>query len=129
MEIALVVLQYLLPVILGVLALLATVGVKKLLDKWGVERSERVDAMIDDYVKKGIGFAESWANHFMAENGAKASGTDKRAKAIGVVLGELKQSGITDVAEDLIVARIESMLVEKGDKPGIPSDPTPGESA
>ena len=129
MEIALVVLKYLLPVILGVLALLATVGVKKLLEKWGVERSAAVDAMIDDYVKKGVGFAESWANHFMTENGAKAASTDKRAKAIGVVLGELKQSGITDVAEDLIVARIESMLVDKGDKPGIPSDPTPGESA
>jgi hypothetical protein len=129
MEIALVVLKYLLPVILGVLALLATVGVKKLLEKWGVERSAKVDSMIDDYVKKGIGFAESWANHFMTENGAKAAGTDKKAKAIEVVLGELKQSGLTDVAETLIVARIESMLVDKGDNPGIPSDPTPGETA
>jgi len=128
MEIAIVVLQYLLPVILGVLALFATVGVKKLLEKWGVERSAKVDAMIDDYTKKGVNFAQSWANHYFAANAAKPASEDKKAKAIAVVLAELKQSGITDVAEDLIVARIESFLVEKGDNPGVPSDPTNGES-
>ena len=129
MDIALVVLNYLLPVIFGVLALLGVFLVKKLLDKLGVERSAKLDAMIDTYVRKGINYAEAMANTYMTQHNEKMGGASKRAKAVKVVMDELKQSGVAGVAEDLVVARIESMLVEDGANPGIPSDPQTGESA
>lgn len=129
MEILLLVLKYLLPVIAGILAILMIVGVRKLMEKWGIERSERIDAMIDTYVHKGVNFAEVMARKYMTKNLDKMGGTSKRAKAVTVVMDELKQSGITDVAEDLVVARIESWLEDKGANPGIPSPEAPGESS
>ena len=130
MEILLVVLNHLLPVIAGVLSILVMAGLKKLMDKWGIERSDRIDTMIDTYVGKGVDVAEVAARKYMEANGAALTSNTKRAKAINVVMQELKQSGITGVAEDLIVARIESWLEVKGHNPGVPSNPeVPGESA
>lgn len=130
MEILLVILNHLLPVIAGILAVLLAAGAKKLMDKWGVERSAKVDAMIDDYVNKGIDYAEVTARKYIAANGGAMSGGSKKAKAVTVVMEELKQAGITDVAEELVSARIESWLELKGLQPGIPSTPeSPGESA
>jgi hypothetical protein len=130
MEILLVVLNHLLPVICGILAILIAAGSKKLMDKWGVERSEKIDAMIDNYVGKGVDYAEVIARKYMSENGEAMSGGSKKSKAVNVVMEELKQSGITGVAEDLVVARIESWLEVEGHKPGIPSTPESlGESA
>lgn len=130
MDMLLVVLDYLLPVIAGIVAILLAAGSKKLLDKWGVERSEKVDAMIDDYVSKGVDYAEVVARKYLSENKAEMSGENKRAKAVKVVMDELQQSGITGVAEDLVVARIESWLEVNGHEPGIPSAPkSNGENA
>lgn len=123
MEVLLVILNHLLPVIAGVLALLLAAGAKKLMDKWGVERSAQVDAMIDDYVGKGVDYAEVLARKYLKDNGSAMASSSKKAKAVNVVMGELKQSGITNVAEDLVVARIESWLEVNGHEPGIPSDP------
>jgi hypothetical protein len=129
MEILLVILNHLLPVIAGVLAILLAAGAKKLMDKWGVERSAKIDAMIDDYVGKGVDYAEVIARKYIAENGSAMAGGDKKSKAVNVVMEELKQAGITNVAEELVVARIESWLEVKGHQPGIPSAPeSPGES-
>ncbi len=130
MEILLVILNHLLPIIGGILTILVVAGAKKLMDKWGVDRSEKIDTMIDTYVGKGIDYAEVIARKYMAENGNKMTSGSKKSKAINVVMEELKQSGITGVAEELVVARIESWLEVKGHKPGIPSVPqSPGESA
>jgi hypothetical protein len=130
MEILLVVLNHLWPVIGGILAILLAAGAKKLMDKWGIDRSEKIDNMIDVYVGKGVDYAEVVARKYASENGIKMAGGSKKAKAVNVVMEELKQSGITGVAEELVVARIESWLEVKGHKPGIPTDPeSPGESA
>ena len=130
MEILLVILNHLLPVIGGVLAILIVAGLKKLMDKWGIDRSAAIDTMIDTYVNKGIDVAEVAARKYMQENGAKLDSGDKKTKAINVVMEELKQSGITGVAEELVVGRIESWLEVKGHNPGIPTAPESiGESA
>ena len=95
------------------LATIATAAVvalaKKGIDKLGVTRSQEIDDMIDKYVGIGIGYAERWANSKLSGDGKPAS-EDKLALAVKTVAGELDQSGITGVAEDLIVARIESAL-------------------
>lgn len=130
MDVLLVMLDNLMPVIAGILAILLAAGAKKLMDKWGVERSAKVDAMIDDYVRKGVDYAEVIARKYMAENASSLSGSSKKAKAVKVVMDELKQAGITNVAEELVVARIESWLEVSGKEPGIPSSPkSPGENA
>lgn len=130
MEILLVVLKYLLPVIAGILAILLAAGSKKLMDKFGIERSEKIDAMLDTYVGKGVDYAEVMARKYLSENGDVMTGGSKKTKAVSVVMEELKQSGITGVAEALVVARIESWLEVEGHQPGIPSTPkSPGESS
>lgn len=130
MEILLVLGQYLLPVLAGILVLLGIAGIKKLLDKWGVQRSEAIDDMIDNYVRKGVNFAEVMARKYLAANNAKMSGESKQAKAVKVVMDELEQSGVKGVAEDLVIARIESWLEDSGKEPGIPSAPeSVGESS
>jgi len=130
MEILVLVGQWLLPVIAAALALLLAAGAKKLLKKWGVEASVNLDAMIDDYVRKGVNVAEVTARKYLSATQTKMSGDSKQAKAVKVVMDELHQSGISGVAESLVVARIESWLEDGGHEPGIPSAPkSTGESS
>jgi len=130
MEILIAIGSHLLPLISGILAILIIAGLKRLMDKWGIERSEKVDSMLDNYVNKGIDVAEVAARKYFQENGAKLDSGNKKAKAINVVLEELKQSGITNVAEQMITDRIEGWLEVKGHNPGVPSNPElNGESA
>ena len=121
MDILLVLLDYLLPVIGSVLAILLAALAKKLLDKWGIERTEKLDAMLDDYTGKGVSYAEASARKYLAATGSKMGGGDKKAKAIRVVMNELEQAGVTGIAEELISSRIESWLEVKGHNPGVPS--------
>jgi len=104
-------------VLAGILPLLATVLTvavaalaKKGVDKLGIKRSQDIDDMIDKYVGIGVGYAERYAKSKLAADGTKVGGNDKLALAVKSVMGELDQSGIKGVAENLIVARIESAL-------------------
>jgi hypothetical protein len=124
MDILLTLTPYLAPLLAGVLTILLTIGAKKLLDKVGVDRSQKIDDMIDRYITVGVDFANVWATKKAAEN-TPVTGESKKAKAIKVVMDELTQSGVTGVAEELLTARIESWLLTKGEKPGEPT----GESA
>lgn len=110
MEILALLGQYLLPVIAAVLTIVLTALAKKYITKLGIERSEKVDDMIDKYVGIGIGAADRAAKTYLAANNAKLPSSNKKATAIKVVLEELNQSGITDVGRELISARIESWL-------------------
>ena len=65
--------------------------------------------MLTQYVPIGIGYAERWAKSKLSGDGKPAS-EDKMAVAVRTIMGELKQSGITEVGEKLIIARIESAL-------------------
>ena len=123
MEIFLLVLNWLLPAIGGLLAILGVVAAKKLLDWLGVKRSEQVDAMIDKYVRVGVNAATVAATKYAQATNSKMAGGTKKAKAVKVVLDELNQSGITGVAEELISNRIESWLLLSGHEPGVPSSP------
>jgi len=121
MDMFLTVLSYLLPVIFSILTILATAATKHLLTKWGVDRSQKIDRMIDDYVEKGVQYAEVSARKYLNEKGSSMPSDDKRLKAVRVVMDELEQSGLTGVAEELITARIESYLEGNGHEPGVKS--------
>lgn len=128
MEILLIVGKWLLPVIVGLLAILGIAGVKKLLDWFGVKRSIGVDDMIDRYVRMGVNAAEVAGRKYLEAHGQKLSSGSKKVSAVKTVLAELEQSGIKDVAESLISDRIEHWLEVDGKNPGIPSDPKVGEN-
>lgn len=123
MEILFMVGQWVLPLLASLLAILGIAGVKKLLDKMGVERSEKVDNLIDRYVRMGISAAEVAGKKYLATQGVKLAGGSKKSRAVSTVLRELEQSGIKGVAEELISDRIEHWLGVDGLEPGVPSDP------
>jgi len=101
-------LSFLLPVLASVLAIVLTALAKRGLDKMGVERSEKIDDMIDRYVGIGIDYAERAAK--LKLDGRAYNGENKLTLATKTVLDELAQSGIRDVGESLIRARIEHAL-------------------
>lgn len=123
MEITWIVLSHLLPVVTSVLGVFGVFLAHKLLAKLGIQRTEAVDKFIDKQVGVGINVAEVAARKFLTEKGEKLASENKMAKAVDVVMAELKQAGLTNVAKDLVVARIESALEIGGHEPGVPSDP------
>ena len=111
------VLKFLLPVITTVLIVAISAYAKKGVDKMGLERSKEIDAMIDKYVEIGVNSAARVANKKIG--GRELDKKDKLALATSTVLGELEQSGLKGIGEELIKARIESFLEVKrpSDKP------------
>lgn len=105
-------LQFLLPVVASVLTVVLTLLARKWLAKLGVESDAQTDAMIDKWVKIGVDYAEQ-----AAKNKIKAGETvkpeDKMATALQAVLLELDRTGLKNIGEKLLVARIESALSDK----------------
>jgi 16S rRNA U1498 N3-methylase RsmE len=112
------VLTFLLPILGTVLTVILTALAKKWIDKLGIERSGKIDDMIDKYVEMGVEAAERIAINAAKASGAGGTGdgSDKKAHAVKTVLAELEQSGIKDVAEQLVVNRIEAYLEKKSPK-------------
>ena len=102
------VLQFLLPILGTLLTIVLSALAHKALQKAGLERSKHIDAMIDKYVGVGVNFAQRAADKKLG--GRTYKGEDKMRLAIVTVLGELEQSGLKKVGEDLIRARIEDYL-------------------
>lgn len=100
--------SFLLPVFGSLLTIFAVALAKKILDKIGLDRSEKVDGMIDKYVSLAVNSAERFAKKKL--DGRDMKGSDKLTMAVSTVLRELDQSGIKGVGEDLIKHRIESYL-------------------
>jgi len=123
MEILLSLAPHLLPLVAGCLSVVLIFATRRLLSYLGVKRSASVDAMIDKYVDVAVDYAEVAGTKYLQMNGHKLPASSKKAKALKVIMDELEQAGITDVARDLIIARLESNLLKKGAKPGVPSDP------
>lgn len=113
MEFLLPILDWVLPIAAAVLTLLLAALAKKHIGKLGIERSAKVDDMIDRYVAMGVDAAEGAAKTAIKAKTGKMRSEDKKATAVNVVLKELEQSGIKDVAEELISARIEALLEGK----------------
>ena len=125
MDIGMTLLGYLLPVIASIITLFLMAGARKLLEKMGIERTEKIDGLIDKYVEVGVTAAEIAARKHLAISGEKMDSEDKKLKAIDAVMAELKQSGLLDVSKEIIVNRIENWLELSGHKPGLDkSEPT-----
>lgn len=116
MEVLTTLLPYVLPLLATLLTILVSVGVKKLIDKFGLDRTERVDDLIDKYVGVGINYAEVMARSYLSNTGDKMPSLTKKQKATKVVMNELKKAGVLDVTQELVSARIESWLEDESDK-------------
>lgn len=81
---------------------------KKNVQRLGIERSKDVDDMIDKYVGIGVNYVKRVAEKKL--DGRELDKKDKLALATKTVLGELDQSGLKGIGEDLIKARIENWL-------------------
>jgi hypothetical protein len=125
MDIVWTVLNHLLPVLLAVGGIFGVFLAQKLLAKMGVQRNEAIDKFLDKSINTAINFAEVAARKHLVAQGEALSSENKMAKAVGVVMTELKQAGLTKVAQDLIVARIESALEVGGHGPGVAVDNDP----
>lgn len=119
MDILWTILEWVLPVLATILTVVLAVLAKRWIEKLGVERSAKVDDMIDRYVEMGVDAAERAAKTYLAANNASLPGSAKKAKAVKTVLNELEQSGIKGVAEELISDRIESWLEVKEESPKV----------
>ena len=116
MDVVLPILEWVLPVVSAVLAIVLVALAKKYIGKLGIERSERIDDMLDNYVGMGVRAAERAALAAIKAQQGNMTGESKKAHAVKVVLAELEQSGIKGVAEDLIAARIEAYLEDTDPK-------------
>lgn len=121
--IGLPILQFVLPILGTVLASLAIWALKKLLTKLGLEENQKIDQMIDHYVHVGVNHAEKAATKLI-ETKLSLSSSDKMSLALQTVLKELESSGVKNVGEELIRARIEAYLNLVPKVPA-PTPPTP----
>ena len=112
MSTGLEVFSFIVPLLATVITIAISALLKKGVDRLGVKRSQEVDDMIDKYVGIGVSYAKQAAEKKL--EGRELTSGDKLGLATKTVLGELKQSGVKGVAEDLIVARIEAMLNLEG---------------
>lgn len=110
MEIVLSILAWLSPILVSVLTLVLTALVKKWLDKLGVERTLKTDELVTNLVTMSIASVEKVALNKLKETQSTTAGTDKKAQAVNMVLGQLEAAGIKDVAKKVVEDRIEALL-------------------
>lgn len=93
--------------ILGpVLAVLASAVVWKLLGKLGIDKNAAMDALIRTYVKQGINYADGWAS----KQSSKPLGDQKMTVAVKHILDLVANSKLPQMAEEKLVALVESQL-------------------
>lgn len=106
-EVILLVIQILAPIA----GLLVTWVVWKLAQKFGIEESAALDALIKEKVGVAVEAAESWAKG----NADKVSSSDKLNKAIEMTKALLEGTGAKKLAEEKLKLLIEGVLAEKKD--------------
>ena len=124
MEMVVLILGWLSPVIVAVLTIVATALAKKALDKMGVERTAKTDELVTNLVGNAVAATNRIAQLKLAEQGVKLAGSDKKAEAVRIVLGQLESAGIRDVAQQVIEDRIEAILDLRDPKKVPPASPT-----
>ncbi len=104
----------LLEVIKGVIAVVAPILVillvalmRKALQKAGLETNAATNELVEKYTKTGVEYVERIATQAIDK---KLTGPEKSSLAVATIMGELKKSGITNVAEDFVKMKIESYL-------------------
>lgn len=104
------------PLLLSVVAIVATVILKKLANKYGllkdIEAKNAIESLIDNTVAQGTAFAEQWAKNELKARGqgAKIEGHEKYDRAFKYIAEELRRNGIVELTAHEISRRIEAIL-------------------
>ena len=108
-------LQQLLPTVVGILALplviLATLLVRKGLQRLGLSQTAEIENLVVAIVNQGVKYAEQEASRLAAEGDDADSGT-KMEIATTFILAQIELLGIEQMASDEIVRRIEAAVGE-----------------
>ena len=106
--------EQLLPVVatilMGLGTLLVTVLTKVAHRKFGVEIEEKHQAMLTEWVSKGVGYAEQWALQQVKTTGEIPSGREKLDKALSFVTNHARSVGLDQIARDKVVDLVEAQL-------------------
>lgn len=84
--------------------------VKLFEDKAKVQIPAQWQTAIDDWVSKGVAFAEQKAETAIKNGGDKLKGPEKLEMAVGFVLDMAQQHGLDALARDKIIKLVEAEL-------------------
>lgn len=108
-------LQQLLPTVVGILALplviLATLLVRKGLQRLGLSQTAEIENLVVAIVNQGVKYAEQEAARLAAEGDEADSGT-KMEIATTFILAQIEALGLEQMASDELVRRIEAAVGE-----------------
>ncbi len=103
-----------LPVILAILVpsvfFVVRIIIKKLTNKLDAETQSNIHSIVMDVVQQGVDYADKWAEDQKRKTDNKPYGSLKSKEATAYILDELKERGITDIARDSLLRKIESKL-------------------
>ena len=107
------VLPLLIEICIPVVVILIAWGVRKLVKKMGMEEKINTEALIDLATRRSVQYVEQWSNNLEKFHDEKVLSGDKLAKAVDCVREEIKRLGLKDLAEGVIVTKIEAIINEE----------------
>lgn len=102
--------QILVPLLSALGAYLAHRLIAAFEKRTGIDVSERVEALLDGWVERGIHAAEEWSYKEVKAKTTKLTGSEKLELAADYVLDLIKQHGLDAWTRDKVKALIESKL-------------------
>jgi hypothetical protein len=106
-------LEHIVPIIIaiisGILLALIRGAIKKYGAKLDVETQARTEALLSDLVQQGVTFAEQWAKN-EAKKQNVVGGSAKLSKAMEYIAQEIERNNLPELAESVIISKIESAL-------------------
>ena len=104
------VLPFVIEICIPIITLLIAWGVRKLVMKLKMEDKINTEILIDIATERSIQYIEQWSTNFENIHDEKVESGDKLAKAVDCVREELKRLGLKDLAEGMIITRIEAII-------------------
>lgn len=80
--------------------------------KTKIELPAKTHEMVDDWVQKGLHYAEEKARNAVAANAVALKGPEKLELAAGFVMDLAEKYGVGDMAKDKVIKLVESKLSE-----------------
>lgn len=102
-------LQMLIQILSPILVALASYAAWAIAKKFGVDKEDAINKMLQKFVEEGIHWADAWAK----KQSEKPTGDAKKAEAVRYILDLVKGSSIPGLAEDKLKERIEAILEAK----------------
>jgi len=110
-----VILPMIIEICTPILVILVGYLVRKMAQKLEVEKTIEVDKLIDNICNRAINYVEKLDKNLRKFTNKRMESGDKLTKALDIATKELEDIGLIKVTTDVLVQKIESSLLEKGD--------------